>query len=232
MTQLKLLKGTQDDLETKEAEKRSAISELFEMARRGEIPRARQLLAHEPIQLNERHLQAIMMRIMGMRQCDIAKALDYTDSTVSIVLNHPDAAYILDRLQAMSAVEVTDIDARLQRLNAKAVDSIEDLFDATDFKEAQLHALKARAGFSLLERNLGKKKEVKHAHEHRFMIDQGAASLLSRGLQEARQVEDGNFEYRQLTPVGGMGQDPGLVPMLPSDTSPPPVGAPQEFVDA
>lgn len=232
MTQLRLLKGNEDNLVVSEAEKRSEIAELFELARRGEIPRARQLLPHEPIQLNERHLQAVMMRIMGMRQCDIAKALDYTDSTVSVVLNHPDAAYIIDRLQAMSAVEASDIDSRLQRLNAKAVDSIEDLFDATDIKEAQLHALKARAGFSLLERNLGKKKEVKHEHEHRLVIDSGAANLLSRGLQEARQVEEGNFDRRLLTPVGGMGQDPGLVPLLPSDTSPPPVGAPQEFPDA
>jgi transcriptional regulator len=223
MTTLRLLKANSEEEAPREQEMRSELASLFEQARRGELPRSRELLAHEPILLNERHLQAIMMRVMGMRQCDIARALDYTDSTVSIILNHPDSQYILDRIQAMSGVQVADIDARLQRLNEKAVDAIEDLFDASEMKEAQLASLKARAGFSLLERNLGKKKTVEHNHAHRLEVSAESASIISRALSEARLVE---AEVVSFTPVGAVGQL-GPAPAVPLEVGPPPVDAPQ-----
>lgn len=227
LTTLRLLqRGQEEETIDLDQARRSEIAELFEMARRGEVPRGRELYAHEPLRLNERHLQAVMMRSMGMRQKDIAIALEYTDSTVSIVLNHPDSVFILDQIQAMSAVQASDIDARLQRLNARAVDAIEELFDAEEIKEAQLASLKARAGFSLLERNLGKKKTVEHDHKHRLVMDPQSASMMTRALQESRIVEAELVGYG--SPAGGIGQLPGPAPMLPSDTSPPPVSAPQE----
>jgi transcriptional regulator len=224
MTQLRLLRAVNEEAPS-EQERRTELSRLFEMARRGEIPRSRELLAHEPLSLNERHLQAVMMRAMGMRQCDIARALDYTDSTVSIILNHPDAAFILDQMAGMSAVDAADIDGRLQRLNSRAVEVIEELFEAADMKEAQLASLKARAGFTLLERNLGKKKHVEHEHTHSFKLDPQEVGLLSRALVESRRVE---AEMTSFTPAGSMVQISGPVPALPSDIDPPPVGAPQE----
>lgn len=213
--------------ESKEARRASAISELFDLARRGEIPRSRELLAHEPLQLNERHLLAIMMRCNGARQTDIAAALNYTDSTVSIILNHPDATYIIDRLQAFSGVDVTDIDSRLKRLTSKAVDAIEAVFDEEDDPKAvNARVQKARLGFSLLEHTgNGPKKEVKHNHQHQITVGGGAAALLSRALRESSEIEEAEYTIEQ-GPGGGV-EGSGPPKALPSGAEAPPLGASQ-----
>jgi transcriptional regulator len=222
VTKVLQLVHKEEEPANREAEKASAIAELFDRARRGDIPRSRELHTWEPLLLNERHCQAIMMRIMGMRQTDIAKALNYTDTTVSVILNHPDATFILDQLQGFSGVGVTDIDARLKRLTPKALDAIEAVFDSEiedDPKAVNARVQRARLGFALLEHNgHGKKREIEHTH--RVAIDHGAASLLSRALQESRQIE--NAEYTVLGKNSG-----GGVPALPSGTEAPPLSGSQ-----
>lgn len=225
----------EDSSEKKDAQRASAISELFELARRGEVPRERELLPWEPQLLNERHLQAIMMRCMGMRQKDIAAALSYTDSTVSIILNHPDAAYIIDRLQSFSGVDVADIsariDERLKNLRPRAVDSIEDVFDDPGDEPKVLLAKiqKARMGFSLLEHTgHGPQKTVSVAHSHAFHLDNGSASLLTRALRESSEIEEA--EYTIEAPGNGVEQGSGPPNTLPSGTEAPPLGASQELV--
>jgi transcriptional regulator len=207
-----------------EAEKASFISELFERARRGEIERRRPLHSWEPDKLNERHLQAVMMRTMGMRQKDIAIALGYTDSTVSIVLNHPDATWIIDQLQGLSGVSVTDIEARLRRLTPKALDCIEAVFDETDDnpKVVSARIQKARMGFALLEHTQPKATQ-KVEHDHRVSLQPAAASLISRALRESSQIEEAN--YTVIPPGSGGGvEGSGPPTALPLDTETPPLG--------
>lgn len=225
---LKLLPRS-DDSEIAKADKATAIAELFERARRGDIPRSRALLPHEPDLLNERHCQAIMMRCMGMKQKDIAAALGYTDSTVSIVLNHPDAQFVIDQLQGFTAISVTDIDTRLKRLTPKALDAIEAVFDdeiEDDPKAVNARVQRARMGFALLEHNgHGKKSEVKHDHQH--SIAPASAALISRALRESREIE--NIEYSVLPAPGGGAEGSGPPTVLPLGTEAPPLGGPQEF---
>jgi hypothetical protein len=225
---LKLLPRS-DDSEATQLEKATAISELFDRARRGDIPRGRPLHSWEPDSLNERHCQAIMMRCMGMKQKDIAIALGYTDATVSIVLNHPDATFIIDQLQGFSAVPILDIEGRLKRLTPKALDAIEAVFDddiGDDPKVVNARVQRARMGFSLLEHNgHGKKSEVKHDHQH--SIAPASAALISRALRESREIE--NAEYSTVGPTPGGGTEGSGPPtVLPPGTEAPPLGGPQE----
>lgn len=220
--------------QSKEAQRASAIAELFELARRGEVPRERELYAHEPQLLNERHLQAVMFRAcLGMKQKDIAAALGYTDSTVSIVLNHPDAKYVIDRIQGMSGAVVVDIsariDERLKNLRPRAVDSIEDVFDDPGDEPKVLMAKiqKARMGFSLLEHTgHGPKKQVDVSHEHSFRLDSGSASLLTRALRESDEIEEADYTIE--APGGGV-EGSGSPEAFPSGTEAPPLGASQEL---
>lgn len=227
---LKLLPRS-DDAEIVESNKATAIAALFERARRGDLPRSRPLLPHEPDLLNERHCQAIMMRCMGMKQKDIAASLSYTDSTVSIVLNHPDATFIIDQLQGFSAVPVLDIDARLKRLTPKALDAIEAVFDdeiEDDPKAVNARVQRARMGFALLEHNgHGKKTEVKHDHQH--SIAPASAALISRALRESREIESAEYSVVGPTPGGGA-EGSGPPTALLSGTEAPPLGGPQELL--
>src|SRR5678816_111384 len=75
--------------------KRQALDALFARAMSGLIPRGRALKANEPDTLDERHLQALLMRASGAKQKDIAHYFGWTDAWTSIVLNHSAAQYVL-----------------------------------------------------------------------------------------------------------------------------------------
>jgi transcriptional regulator len=230
---LAIVPNDEESSETKEARRASAISELFELARRGEVPRERELYVHEPNLLNERHLQVVMMRAcLGMKQKDIAAALGYTDSTVSIVLNHPDAKYVIDRIQGMSGAIVVDIsariDERLKGLRPRAVDSIEDVFDdpGDDSKALMAKIQKARMGFSLLEHTgHGPSRQVDIKHDHAFRLDSNSASLLTRALRESNEIEEADYTIE--TPGSGV-EGSGSPTALPLGTGAPPLGVSQE----
>jgi transcriptional regulator len=221
---LQLVRSTQEEAPRSEAEKASFISELFERARRGDIPRGRELHTWEPNLLNERHLQAVMMRCMGMKQKDIAISLGYTDSTVSIVLNHPDAHWLIDQLQGLVGVGVTDIDARLKRLTPRAVDAIEEVFDddCSDPKQLQARVQKARMGFALLEHTQPKATQ-RVEHDHRVSLQPAAAHLISRALRESSQIEDATYVTIPSGSGGGV-EGSGPPTTLPSGTETPPLG--------
>ena len=107
------------------------VEELFGAARRGELPRSRPLKSWEPQTLNEQHLQMVLFRAGGVRQNRIARHFEVTQSRVSIILNHPDAQTLLDRLGAVHAVEgVADVKERIAHLRGPILDLIEDfVFD-------------------------------------------------------------------------------------------------------
>ena len=71
------------------------FTELFEAALHGELPRRRELKPWEPDKLSPRHLEMIMMRASGVAPGIIARFFDVDPSNVSIVVNHPDAKYLM-----------------------------------------------------------------------------------------------------------------------------------------
>lgn len=205
----------------------SEIERLFSMARNGEIPRGRELKPWEPASLSERHLAMVMARAGGSRQCDIALAFGATDSNVSVVLNHPDAVFILDRLQALAAIEPGDIQKRLDRLEEKAVSAMEDFFEAPVSQVGVVE--RAKMGFALLRQNgRGNPKKVEHDHKHRLQMPAEQVSLLSAALRESRQIEDATVLEISSSPLQQVSPG-GEHSLLPPGAAAPPGGGPQEI---
>lgn len=194
------------------------IQKLFESALAGTLPRTRPLKSWEPDVLNERHITIIMMRASGlMKQREIAEIMGLTEPTVSVVLNHPDAEYLISRLQAARFSTPTDFEVRLQRLNAVAVDAIEELLE-----DKEIPALRrAPMAFKLLEFNGHSKKNpavkvVDNSTNVTVNPSPTELSRLSRAIEESRQVQDVTYvdisgpggelpasPPRQLPPQGG-----------------------------
>lgn len=179
-------------------DERPEIQRLFELALEAGLPRVRELKSWEPARLNERHLSMVMMRAGGLKQRTIAQAFDVTDSNASIILNHPDAEYLLSRLQAMKATHSTSIEDRLKALTEPALGSLEAVFDDRREPEEVKAAFKrAPLAFKVLDMNgYGKKQEVAHKHEHRVQLEGTAPQLanLAAALRESREIPETDYE--------------------------------------
>lgn len=220
---------------------RPEIQALFELALEGKLPRERELKTWEPQRLNERHLAMVMMRSGGLKQRQIARAFEATDSNVSIVLNHPDAEYLLSRLAAMKATQPGTIEQRLAALTEPAIGALEAVFDdGLEDGDAKRAMRRAPLAFKVLEINgHGAKRHVEVDHKHQFSLAGASPEQLSnvaQALRESRQiedqpviiVEDSGEATKMLSPGGESPASPPSV--LSSDTSAPSISDPQEHL--
>lgn len=192
MPPLALLPAVDSEEETSSLpawEKQGEIEALFSRARRGEIPRYRELKPWEPALLNETHLQMIMMRSTGIRQRKIAEVLGVTDANVSVVVNHPDAVYIIDRMASLVGLDSLDIKERWKALLPAAVEAVENVL--LDPRTPAMD--KAKVGFGVFDRHYGKKVGGEIQHRHTVGVTREAAGLLSRAITEAREIEEASY---------------------------------------
>lgn len=186
--------------------KRQELDQLIAMAMSGLIPRGRDLKSWEPERLDERHLQAIMMRSAGLQQQYIARVMGWTDSWTSIVLNHPDAQYILTKMVSYAGDNVLDIQARIKAYAGEALDKVVEVMRTTqDQRLASSNAfeLLKMAGYGAVE-----KKEIQHS----VAIPSDRAGLLTAALEESnalRAIE--GIDYRVVAPES-TGSDVPVVP--------------------
>lgn len=195
-------------------ERRSlGLEDLISQILAGTLPRYRELKPWEPAKLNSRHLEFVFARVSGLRNNQIAEFYGYTDSQVSIVLGHPDAQYLMARIQAKTADNASDILTKLEALAPLAVETLSEVL-----LEAKPET-RAKVGFGILDRlGYGKKEEKKVTHEITLPAKQ--VDLLTRALSESQEIEDANYVIVQ-TPSGGasdgsdggnVGPDAGKVP--------------------
>lgn len=174
--------------------KRQAIDELMARAMSGLLPRNRSLKSWEPDMLDERHMQAIIMRGCGLQQGVIAKNMGWTESWTSIVLNHPDSAYILTKLVSYAADEVLDISTRIKAHAGEALDKVIEVMRTTqDQKLASSNAFEIlkMAGHSAVER-----KEIKTT----VSVNKEQSDLLSAAIRESKQIRaKEGVDYRVVT---------------------------------
>lgn len=104
--------------------KRLAMEELVTRAMSGLLPRSRPLKSWEPDTLDERHIQAILLRATGMPQKAIAAVLGWDAPWTSVILNHPDAQYILTKLLSYAADNVIDLTTRIKATAPEAFDTV------------------------------------------------------------------------------------------------------------
>lgn len=205
---------------------RPEIQRLFERAARGELPRNRPLKPWEPLRLNERHLAIVMMRSGGAEQNAIARVFGLTPSNVSIVLNHPDALFLLSHLQAMRATQPTDAEARLASLSGPALDVIEEVLSDPELPAVK----KSRTAFDILRMNGHGSPKPKAPQEvvHRFEASPAQVDALTKALHAVAQpideeqyvLADAANEVRSIAPPEGgdfVSEGPGSPSGSPAD---------------
>jgi transcriptional regulator len=191
------------------AGKRQAIDDLMARAMNGLLPRSRSLKPWEPDQIDERHLQAIMMRASGLPQKTIASVMGWNDSWTSVVLNHPDAQYILTKMVSYAADEVLDIQTRIKAHAGEALDKVVEVMRSTQdqrLASANAFELLKMAGYGAVE-----KKEVKTE----LTVAAASVDLLSEAIKESQQIMAvEGVDYR----VMGSGDASSVPPATPADS--------------
>ena len=176
------------------------------------LPRRRALKVNEPERLNERHLAMIGMRAQGLHQRLIAKAFGDNDEYVSMVLNHPDAVFLLAHLSAMRAANGNDFKRRMEALSEPAMSAIEDALLADEPDTIKIALKRAPLAFRVLELNGEVKKPTRELdvnHNHRLDASPQQISLLREALREAKEVRDARYEVVSLPAPAEAG---GLMP--------------------
>jgi hypothetical protein len=163
------------------------LENLFDLALRGELPRYRELRPWEPKTLQPQHLEWILMRSAGARNQAIASFFGASDATVSIVLRHPDAKYLLSRLAVMRTEGMTDISKRLEALEPLAVDALADVL--VEGKEEN----RVKVAFGVLGRRYGPTKQHEHKVTHEFAVPKKSADLLRTALVEGREIPQNHY---------------------------------------
>ncbi len=189
--------------------KKLEMEQFYGMALAGLLPRNRELKSWEPNRLDERHLQAIIMRSVGLPQGYIAKTFGWTEPWTSIVLNHPDAQFLLTKIIGYASDNVLDIQARVKSVAGEALDKVVEVMRTTqDNKLASANAfeLLKMAGYGAVE-----KKQV----EHQVHIPRANIDLLQAALDESNQIRVVESSYRMVA-----GPTDSEVPAVPGDSGP------------
>lgn len=93
---------------SKDAERRAHLKEVTLKAMDGSLPRGRELKYWEPPALAPQHIAWCFDRAAGMRNIDIAEKYNVTPERVSVILNSPDAEYLMGEILAVGADRVAD----------------------------------------------------------------------------------------------------------------------------
>jgi hypothetical protein len=118
-----------------------------------------------------------------------------------VIVNHPNAMYLLSHLVSFQAEQLLDVNARLQAHAGEALDTA--LMLMRDGKEET----RERVAFKLLDRaGYGATKKVEHTAK--FEMPATQASALTAALRESDDVEamsDADFEIIEAGPAGESG---------------------------
>lgn len=193
--------------EAREDRMQNAMIELMS----GSVARGRSLKYWENLKLKPMHIQMLIMKAAGYKNQQIAERMNLTQARVSVIVNHPDAAYFLSHLISYQAENLLDVKARIQAHAGEALDTALMLMRTgkDEVREKVAFKLLDRAGYGAVQ-----KTEVSHKVE----MPAAQAQVLNDALRESAEVEDADFEV-----LDGMGQA-GVGIGTPEHVSEPPTG--------
>lgn len=187
--------------------KRRAIDVLMAKAMAGQLPRYRALKSWEPDKLDERHIQAVLMRAGGMSQNRIAEYLGWEPAWTSVILNHPDAQYLLTRIVSYAADNVIDLQERIKATAPEAFDTVVEVMRSTNDEK-----LRSANAFEILKMaGYGAKKEP--TIQVNTQVNNGISSKvlgqLTQAIQDARRIQEVEYE---VLPSAGPESEGSVVP--------------------
>jgi hypothetical protein len=205
--------------------KRLAMEELIARCLSGLLPRSRPLKSWEPDTLDERHIQAILLRATGMKQNAIASVTGWEESWVSVILNHPDAQFILTKLLSYAADNVIDLTTRIKATAPEAFDTVVTVMRTSNdekLRTANAFEILKMAGYGA--RPTGPAPIVNQQNTTNVQVNVATSvptkglGLLADSIREAKQI--GEVRYVQTmgelegasAPLIGQGGDSGVAP--------------------
>jgi hypothetical protein len=192
-----------------------AMMEVLE----GSVSSGRAKKYWENLKLKPVHVQMLLMKAAGSSNRAIAQQLGFAESRVSVIVNHPDAMFLLGVLVSAQAEVLLDVKTRIKAHAGEALDTVLHVMRHGEAKD------RLKAGFGLLDR-AGYGAVQKSESTHRFEMPAKEANNLVSAMRESSELDDieeadwseierqgaGPLEQEELvTPVGlgGGTGDPG-----------------------
>lgn len=111
----------------------------------------------EPLTLSPKHMHVLTLKAGGLRNKEIAESMDLSESRVSVIVNHPDAAPIIARLTTESMRRVSrDVRDMITSVQAEAFGTVVELM-----RHAKSETVRMNTAFDLLDRGGHKAPEVR-----------------------------------------------------------------------
>lgn len=171
----------------------------------GVVARGRYLKYWENLRLKPIHMQMLLMKAAGYTNNKIAETIHYDPSRVSVVVNHPDAQYLLSHLVSYQAERLLDVNARIQAHAGEALDT------ALMLMRTGKEEVRERVSFKLLDR-AGYGAVQKTEVSHRVEMAVAQADNLSAAVREAMKVEEmveADWEVLEHPPEEGQDDEGG-----------------------
>lgn len=149
----------------------------------GAVTRGRSLKYWENLRLKPVHMQMLLMKAAGFKNKVIAEQLGYDESRVSVIVNHPDAMYLLSHLVSYQAENLLDVKARIQAHAGEALDT------ALVIMRTGAPEVRERVAFKILDR-AGYGAVQKSESVHRLELPAAQAANLSKAVRESMEVDD------------------------------------------
>lgn len=171
--------------------RREELNELFQRVMRGSVPRNRALKPNEPDRLDERHLQVILLRSAGMDQGRIAQLTGFTQPWISIILNHPDAEFVLAKLVSYASDNMLDMNKRIAATAHEAFNVVVEVMRTSADDKVRSHN-----AFEILKMaGYGAVQKVQHTGSITGLTDEGAKEL-AQAIREFKDIEP--LEYAEF----------------------------------
>jgi hypothetical protein len=114
--------------------------------------------------VRERHKMVVMLAVCGWRNDEIARAMQYTPSRISVILNshHPELLRVRDETANRIANSTVDLTAKIRLAAGPALDKMIALVDSQDENVARQSAkdILDRAGYAPVKKQLNVDAQV------------------------------------------------------------------------
>lgn len=183
----------------------------------GAVARGRSLKYWENLRLKPVHQQMLLMKAAGYTNKAIAEHMQYDPARVSVIVNHPDAMYLLSHLISYQAEKLLDVNARIQAHAGEALDTALILMRTgkEEVRERVAFKLLDRAGYGAVQ-----KSETVHKVEMPVAQAEGIATAMREAMDVDR-MEEADWEEVESPVVVQVGE-PGNSPSESEGVSVPP----------
>jgi hypothetical protein len=140
-------------------------------------------------QLKSQHREIARLHFEGMRPAEIAAEVGMSISSVGAIIRDPLCQAHLERLADKADGNVIDVRKRLAEMNAKALDTLDNLLSDADVSDS----VQLKAAQDVLNRN-GYAPQVNHTVTHTHFTLDDLREMQQRAIDAGASVPDAEYE--------------------------------------